>query len=738
MPSRSSEHRFARRVIALGVALSCALLAGSAAADCPLYPECARDHCDPSCCNFNGGGTCDYGADGNESCSTGGCILDTYCWPPCFPKDDTGVKTDAKYEAGKPDSGTDTTGTDTSGDATSGDSSIDGGADTSLAPDTHDELPTVIPDDQICYVFVHGSEPTDAGPSAKAAAWATYWGDEPWSLGAAGHEGAFIHALLEASDAKGPFDLPTTAPAKHWASVSYDGTWPLYWSALDVLQQLEAIEDERVPTSLEYVLGDDGVLGYHHGLNYCKKGDYLVTIGHSLGNLAVAFLLENFHSEDPNYDFLRTGGLNANAPFYDPSTRTWIDRADRKNPYNNLEPSKTGRVPWTTPSHVDPHTLAEIPAAPDPNLAECFYPPVGDTTPYHFPYVAKTDGTQGIGICRGDPGTRTVGQIVERIAYHYSVAGPFRGTPAADCLCRNGYPSDVPDMCKKIRDIADGAITGPLIAKFKGSLAPCNPALETMQTTAPYLVQHMGSSIARHVYLFGGTEPTPLGVQAGPITLAFNPIDCLSNGNPDQCQLTGYLGFGPGSFDDGYPQALNDTAVPIASAMACDVDVWSTAAKMSVSSSGTAAFSRGLCVGSEKIWPGWATNDTVFAMHHMSQRSGAIQREAYATPGSFWTHVQNVIDTPNKYEAGQSLIFGYVSANTWPGCFHRPPVNQFNKAICTKSDPASYTDLRQRFEGCSPQCVDAGYGVSIIRQHRSVGHVIGIEEHYAERRAREF
>ena len=651
----------------------------------------------------------------------------------CVPPTDSGVKSDGGYDAhvvdtGTVDSGYDATATD-SGTLSETTVPID-----SSVPDATDDLPIDIPNSKVCYVFVHGSEPLSGGPKAKGSPWNEYWGDE--SEYSKDGEGELIYSVL---NAKRDFQvLPESMDhsGKRWAAVTYDGTWPYYWAALDVLQQLESIETGQTPTSLEYVMGDDKVKGYHQGVNHCNPGDYLITVGHSMGNLAMAFLLENYHPDDLNYAFLRSGGLNANAPFYHPNPGSppkpsdWLDAVDHGAPENNLSPWKDVEVPWTTPARVDKATGDVIAPAPDGDSGRCFYPPAGDTAPHHFPFVSPTDGALGAGVCRGKDGTLSVEQIVERVAYHYSIAGPFRGSPGPDCLCHNGFPSTAPDLCKRAQGIVDSPVLAPL-ERWKG-LGRCNPANESMQTSAPYLVQFMGSYVGRHIYLLGGSDPDYDGF------LHFNPIDAVTNGRAEDSGFS-LPGFSNGA-DDGYPHALNDTAVPIASAMACDfVDIWDTEAKMSLADVGAAAFKRGLCGSNDKVWPYWATNDAVFAINHTGSRQGKLRREAYATPESFWTNVPNPLRAGlDRYRAGDSLEFGYAGLPPFPSCFSKPPALQYNKAICSLSAPGEYVDLRKRFEGCSPMCVNTDTGATLIREHRTVGHVIGIEEHYAERRSRVF
>jgi hypothetical protein len=199
-----------------------------------------------------------------------------------------------------------------------------------------------------------------------------------------------------------------------------------------------------------------------------------------------------------------------------------------------------------------------------------------------------------------------------------------------------------------------------------------------MMSAGPHLLRNLGGEPSRVIYLYAGTDPSAASKVFnipfyGKIGLNANPIDCFMGGSGTLClpeEFNYWMGVAleevrTGDFDPAlkegckileeagldeiggggptdYPPPLNDQAVPIASAMACNVDMWSNDAKMALTNNGTLYFPHGLCKNNEKIWLAAARNDTVFAAQHGQMPKGVEKRAAYATPGSFWTHRQRI------------------------------------------------------------------------------------------------
>lgn len=785
-----SVKRSAATLLMLLAGAAASVFASPARADCPGFPQCCASTCDPSCCyqasGFSDPNGCSFGAFGDS------CIYSSACDDPCgtcnIPclnmKVDAGAPTDAGVDSGSQDAGAPDAGDPDAGDA---------GAD--LPPLTAAN---------VCYVFIHGSQPAIAGPSHRTRPDKYYWGnagsdpDDPTM-----YQGNFIRSVLTGTNPPTRFAInPVSGPkadGTRWATVSWEGTQPYFWAALDVLQQLDTIENEGVPTSLYSAPGDapgDETSTRHQGINHCRKNDYLVLIGHSMGNLVTDFLLENSDPSDLNYEFLRTGGLTANAPFYVPATGHHIlyNTDPAAKGFNHNEPFTNTTVQWTVPKSQAPGSPTVTPPTNCPGGVcppKCFYPSSASAL---FPDLA--------GVCLGDPmtGTRSPKAILSKVAYHYSLAGPLAGNPLADCSCFYNLPGDASNLCKHghklvdaILEILDDSQGLPgLIAASIDSVAPgrgndfiaflhkkstdfgsCNGAAHSMMSAGPELLRNLGGQPSRVVYLFAGTDPYLGGdlVDVGGLfefTKGGRPVDCFMGGVHANCiapaastilhglivavqnsnaaqqvkdaltklQVAGLDDIGGGGPTD-YPPPLNDQAVPIASAMACNVDQWSPDAKMSPTVGAAANFARGLCNNSERIWLSAARSDTVFASQHGQLTYGVDKRGAYATPESFWTHVRNPIKASRRYYPGEALTFGKVgsiepAAQPFFACFHRPPVGQFLTSVCGADDP----DPRMRFMGCEPECVPVDNEVVLFRDNRTLGHIIGIEERYLERRNR--
>lgn len=732
-------------VVALAVAVTVALERPAHAEPCAGFTECCRDTCDYSCCFAASGFTDPSGcksAGGSEYCAYGGCT--TYCGTcdiACL-----NAKTDAG--PGLPDAKFDAVGD-------LGDTAVTDSGATDGPPSP--ELPQLVVG-EVCYVMVHGSLPLFDGPAPKMKPGLTYWGDgkigDPTDLHA-DDRGQFLDTMLTgkmgpASGLWTPNGTPL-GPDRRWAAVTYNATLPYYWAAVDVLQQLEAIETEKLPVSLSVLEQEDGSLRHAVGTNLCKKDDKLILVGHSMGGMVVSFLLQNMRPDDLNHEFLRTGGNSPNVPYYDDAKKVWVtskkDEAARAWNRNKVGDGK--KVLWgkSTGKVTVPGGLTDDRPGTEPR---CFYP----RDPF-APNDKKQVFPDPNGICRGDAGTQTVAQTLDKIAYVYGVQTPLRGTPGAHCSCQVDPGGDTPTFCQISRKISDCLSRGTgepstfacdqvkgLYDTFKHGdigFGTCNPALESMQTEAPYLVENSSvSPPGRLMFMLAGTDPSLNG------RTLLRAMDCVQPGAPRYCPLLtnpvlrkvlSWLypgGAFPAPVDPPtYAPAMNDQAVSISSAMGCRFDLFSEEAILSVGDNTLLAgsdFRHAMCVGNEKIWPGWVRSDAVLAVDHTAGRIGTSPREAYAPSDSFWTHVTNVRWLKQKYQPGESLVFGVVGSKSSFGeaCFLlRMGKDQSNPALCTDEDVG-----RTAFMGCGKRCILTSDGVAIKRQNPTFGRIIWIEENW--------
>lgn len=752
MSLRASFHRFVVVVAALSALLCFASSAradlcddgGPACDKCRVY-ACMCTNPPDFACTCSPGDTCE----GLSPCGSEYGFVYEYCDATCCNSavDSGPVHSDAGFDTKPLDGATDATTSDAS--------------TTDTASDAPNPFGPLVEGD-VCYVLVHGSNPLGAGPSPNLKAGSTYWGtgtvDDAESMNA-DQRGQFIHTVLtgEMKTDPQPEDPHGVPHLQRWAAVAYDGTWPFYWAAVDVLQQLDAIENEQTPMSLEW-LEVNGVLQHAQGTNFCKKGDKLVLIGHSMGNLAIAFLLENMRPNDLNYEFLRRGGYSNEVPYYlvgDPSPNITSVGDPRAKIFNRNHVGTDKKVPWSKPTVI--LHAGDAPTGPGPNDTEkCQYP-----APGFDPYKSKAifPATSG-GICRGDPGTQTVEDTLGQVAYAYSVDGPLRGTNFAKCDCEGNVATDASTLCKYIRNAVDTCFlpdapdpslacklasgTVGFISKGPFGFATCNPALESMQTDDAYLVENMSEQPpGRFIFTMAGLDPTFVQAPLDSITLASRGLDCFEPGNPKFCPLYSIfkkLGFIPdGTPDpvDGVPSfspAMNDTAVPIASAMGCRIDLWSEDASLSVGDLTLLAgpdYRHSMCVGNEKIWPGWVVNDVAIVLPHIPSAKGVERRDAYVPSDSIWTTLINPRWGNQNYLPGDLLAFGEATSvgDVSPICFERNSKSQSNPALCGDASPG-----RKAFAGCSPQCLRAANGAVIERHDPTFARVIWTEEHYTRGR----
>jgi hypothetical protein len=539
---------------------------------------------------------------------------------------------------------------------------------------------------------------------------------------------------------------------------------------------------------------NDGPRPYHVlGVNHCAPGDRLITVAQSMGNLAVAFLLENAHSDDPNYEFLRTGGLDgARAPYFE-LNRVYPEHPFGRHVRNRFDEDMDGEFGaafwnfngWDADRYLAPASRVVTPtrdstlgvrrwidiARPSegtsPPLQEGWYPPIDlmdEIAEYrrdHFRLVPSTDRRARMRVPadamhpeeadvfpyveesrdrrlrRARPARRIddPGAILGRIAYHYSIAGPYGGSNAADCGCVSDEfggnfdpePHAAPSranrsMCALLREgiyLVDQMTEPrerwprPYPSGNAGLVdsALCNMAAFSLQTGSSTVVSSMGGQPSRRMFLFAGSDPHFGGtVRAVDATFSSPRVE----------------------------PPISDQIVPIGSALACRVDLWTDAASMDPRGVATPGFGAGVCGAHEHVWMtlpgdlGPAVNDFLGAFVHINgQHQGIDRRTAYALDDGFWNTVRHPM-RGTFYVPGEPLLFAIPgSAPRGAQCFRLPRIGEYPGDFAAVSILFGGT-RRWDFLGMEPECLEER-GMVMLRRHRTIAHILGIEENYTRR-----